>query len=58
MLDDLFGLSVSLGTISHLEAATTDALEEPVAEARTDVQEQASAHLDETGWRQGGQQAW
>ena len=58
VLDDLFGLSVSLGTISHLEAATTATLAEPVAEARTYVQEQASAHLDETGWRQGGQKAW
>jgi len=48
VLDDLFGLSLSVGTISHLEAATTEALEAPVEEARAYVQEQASAHLDET----------
>jgi transposase len=30
----------------------------PVEEARTYVQEQASAHLDETGWREGKQRAW
>jgi transposase len=29
-----------------------------VEEARTYVQEQASAHLDETGWREGKQRAW
>ena len=58
VLDDLFGLSLSVGTISHLEAATTEALEAPVEEARAYVQEQASAHLDETGWREGGKRAW
>jgi transposase len=31
---------------------------EPVEEARAYVQKQASAHLDETGWREGGQRAW
>jgi transposase len=58
VLDDLFGLQVSVGTISHLEAATTEAVASPVEEARTFVQEQSSAHLDETGWREGGQRAW
>ncbi len=58
VLDDLFGLSLSVGTISHLEAATTEALEAPVEEARAYVQEQVSAHLDETGWREGGKRAW
>jgi len=58
VLADLFGLQVSVGTISQLEAATTEAVASPVEEARTFVQEQASAHLDETGWREGGQRAW
>lgn len=58
VLDDLFGLSVSLGTISNLETATTEAVAAPVEEARASVQEQPSAHLDETGWRQGGKRAW
>ncbi len=58
VLDDLFGLSLSVGTLSHLEAATTEALAAPVEEARAYVQEQASAHLDETGWREGGKRAW
>ncbi len=58
LLDDLFGLPVSVGTISHLEAATTEAVAAPVEEARTFVQAQSSAHLDETGWREGRHRAW
>ena len=58
VLDDLFGLQVRVGTISQLETATTAAVAVPVEEARTFVQEQSSAHLDETGWREGGKRAW
>jgi len=58
VLDDLFGLQGSVGTISHLEGATTEAVAAPVEEARTFVQKQSSAHLDETGWREGRQRAW
>ena len=58
VLDDLFGLTLSVGTISNLDALTTDALSAPVEAARAHVQEQASAHLDETGWREGSQRAW
>lgn len=58
VLDDLFGLQVRVGTISQLEAATTEAVAAPVEEARTFVQEQSSAHLDETGWREGRHRAW
>jgi transposase len=58
VLDTLFGLPMSLGTLSTLEGATTEAVAAPVAEARTSVQEQASAHLDEPGWREGRQRAW
>ena len=58
LLEDLFGVTLSLGTLSTLEAATVDAVSAPVEEARTYVQQQASASLDETGWRQGDQRAW
>src|SRR5438552_18806880 len=54
VLDDLFALPMSLRTMSHLEVATTQAVAAAGEEARTYVQEQASAHLDETGWRGGG----
>jgi transposase len=58
LLDDLFGVAMSLGTISTLEAATVEAVAAPVEEARAYVQEQACVSMDETGWRQGNQRAW
>lgn len=58
MMDDVFGVPVSVGTISQLEQATTEAVAAPVEEARTAVQVQKVAHLDETRWRQGGKPAW
>ena len=55
---EVFGVPMSVGTISQLEQATTAAVATPVEEARTYVHEQAVAHLDETSWRQGGKRAW
>ncbi len=58
VMADLFGLPMSLGTIPQLEQATAQAVADPVAEARTYVRTQPSAHLDETGWREGHTRAW
>jgi len=58
VMDDLFGVPMSVGTISQSEKATTEVVAEPVEEARAYVQEQAVAHLDETSWRQGNKRAW
>jgi transposase len=57
-LEDLFGVQLGLGTIANLEQATVRAVADPVAEARTYVQQQSAAYLDETGWREGQQRAW
>src|SRR3989475_8538037 len=57
-MGEVFGVPMSVGTISHLEQATTAAVAAPVEEARTYVHEQDVAHLDETSWRQGGKRAW
>ena len=57
-MEEVFGVPMSVGTISHLEQATTAAVAAPVEEARTYVHEQAVAHLDETSWRQGDKHAW
>src|SRR5215831_15013628 len=57
-LAEVFGVPMSVGTISQLEQATTEAVAAPVEEARTYVHEQAVAHLDETSWRQGDKRAW
>jgi len=58
MMGEVFGVPMSVGTISPLEQATTAAVAAPVEEAHTYVHEQAVAHLDETRWRQGGKRAW
>jgi transposase len=55
---DLFGIALSLGTIPHLEQATVQAVAAPVADAQAYVRAQPSAHLDETGWREGRTRAW
>ena len=58
VLEDLFGVSMGLGTVANLEQAMVQALVEPVAEARAYVQAQPAAYLEETGWREGRQRAW
>src|SRR6266853_1477411 len=55
---EVFGVPMSVGTISPVEQATTEAVAAPVEEARTYVQAQEVAHLDETSWRQGDKRAW
>jgi hypothetical protein len=51
VMDEVFGVPLSVGTISPLEQTTTAAVAAPVEEARTYVHAQAVAHLDETSWR-------
>jgi transposase len=58
MMAEVFGVPMSVGTVSQLERATTTVLAAPVEEARTYVHAQKVAHLDETSWRQGDQGAW
>jgi transposase len=55
---DLFGMSISRGTLASLAQSTAPAVAEPVAEARSDVHQQPAAYLDEPGWREGRQRAW
>ncbi len=58
VMEEVFGVPMSVGTISPLEQATTAAVATPVEEARTYVHGQEVAHLDETSWRQCGKRAW
>jgi transposase len=58
VMEEVFGVPMSVGTISLLEQATTEALAAPVEEARTYVHEQEVAYLDETSWRQRDKHAW
>jgi transposase len=57
-LSDLFGVKLSLGSVSASEQTMSAALAAPVAEARTYVQQQAVIHADETGWRENRKRAW
>ena len=53
-----FGVALGLGRITNLEQATTQAVAQPVAEARASVQTQPAADADATGWREGQPRAW
>src|SRR5712691_2932696 len=58
VMDEVFGVPLSVGTISPLAQATTAAGAAPGEAARTYVHAQAVAHLDETSGRHGGKRAW
>jgi transposase len=58
VMDEVFGVPLSVGTISPLEQATTAAVAAPIEAARRYVHEQEVAYLDETSWRQGSKRAW
>jgi transposase len=55
---DMFGLHVSLGSITAIEKVVTDVLAEPVKEAHRAACAQPVADVDETGWRQRNRKAW
>src|SRR5512135_2804599 len=55
---DLFGLSISTGMICYLGRQGAAELEAPVEGLRQHVRDAASAHIDETSWKQGRDKAW
>ena len=57
-MQDLLGVSISLGGIHAAEQAVSVALESPVEEARVHVQRSQVINADETGWREGTARAW
>ncbi len=58
LLGDFFGLKISLGGICAVEQFVSQAIAEPVAEARAFVRAAPVAHADETSWRERRQKAW
>jgi transposase len=58
LLRDLFGLSLSLGTLAQLEADTAQALATPYKEVADAVPQAAVLGVDETSWRRGGTLYW
>jgi len=55
---DFFQADVSLGSVPALEQRTSEAIHEPVQEAREYVKTKPVVHMDETGWREANKRAW
>ena len=49
----MFGMELSVGTVSNTEHRVSDALAAPVEQVQAYVREQPVAHADETGWKLG-----
>jgi transposase len=58
MVEDFFGVPISLGSIAHLEQATSEAIAAPVAEVAQAIQKQPVVQADETGWYERSKRAW
>ena len=58
IVETVFKVPTSLGTISAMEAEMSDALGHPYQEAEEAVREAPIKNTDETGWREKGQKRW
>jgi transposase len=58
IMADFFQANLSTGSVCNLEHRTSEAVSEPVAEARAFVKEQRVVNMDETGWREANKKAW
>ncbi len=52
LMSDFFNVDISLGSVSACEGTVSEAVAEPVAEARKYVEAAPVVHADETGYRQ------
>jgi len=57
-VETVFGVPISLGTISNLEQEMSDALAAAHLEAQVAVQQAAAKNVDETGWKCAGKKRW
>lgn len=53
LMKDLFGIAISLGSVSASEKTVSAAIAKPVEEAVRHVQEAAIKNADETSWKEG-----
>jgi transposase len=58
MVEDFFGVPISLGSIANLEQATSEAIAAPVAEVAQAIRKEPVVHADETGWYERSKRAW
>jgi transposase len=54
----IFGLPMSVGSISNAEREATAALEQPYVQAQEEVRQAQSKNADETGWALRGKLCW
>jgi transposase len=54
----LYGLRIATGSVSAIQRQVSAALTAPVDEAQRFVCRQKAQYVDETGWREAGQQKW
>jgi transposase len=57
-VENVFGIPMSLGSVSNLEAEVSESLVEPYTEVAEAVRLANGKNVDETGWKVAGQKAW
>jgi len=58
LIEDFFGVPISLGSVANLEQATSEAVAAPVDEVARAIREEPVVHADETGWFERSKRAW
>lgn len=57
-LHELFGVKMSLGSISAAQRQISQALAEPMQEIQAHLKQQSIVYVDETGWREKARRKW
>jgi transposase len=58
LVESVFEVPISLGTVIHLEQEMSAALESTHAEALKSARQAPVKHMDETGWKKAGRKRW
>lgn len=58
LVEDAFGVTIALGSVSNLEQATSEAIAAPVEEIARVLPTESIVHMDETGWFERSKRAW
>ena len=58
LIEDVFGIPISLGSVANLEQATSEAIAAPVDEVAQTIRKAPVVHADETGWYERSKRAW
>jgi len=58
IVETVFGIPMSLGTVANLEQEMSQALAQPYQQAEEEVRTAAAKNVDETGWNLAGKLLW